>query len=176
MEEEQIQQQKESVGTSTQVIEKIEQEKKLDDLPRIEELRKSEKDVKVKTDVEGAINIEKDTQIKDRVFVKKADQKKALYKKRIKIVTCVYASAVALLLAFVGVNIATLAMLNKQVTANTQTIQTQMEQIEVLEQTTPTNSSGEFQISLNEPRDYSEDKQELTFLDKLTILFRNLFG
>ena len=32
------------------------------------------------------------------------------------------------------------------------------------------------EISLNEPRDYSDDIEELTFLDKMTILFRNIFG
>ena len=112
----------------------------------------------------------------DRMFVKKADQKKALYKKRIKIVTSVYTTAMVLLLAFVGVNIATMASLQKDITTNTQTIQSQQEQIELLEQNTPGASTGNYQISLNEPRDYSEDKKELTFLDKLTILFRNLFG
>ena len=37
-------------------------------------------------------------------------------------------------------------------------------------------TKGEFQRSLNEPREYSEDKKELTWLDKITILFRNIFG
>lgn len=176
MQEEQIQQQTESVGTSTEVLEKVEQEKKLDNLPRVEDMRKSEKEVKTKTEVEGTTQINQSTNLQDRVFVKKSDQKKALYKKRIKIVTGVYATAVTLLLAFVGVNIATMAMLNKQITTNTDTIQSQQQQIEVLEETVPNSPNGEFQISLNEPRDYSEDKKELTFLDKLTILFRNLFG
>ncbi|MBQ9795841.1 MAG: hypothetical protein IJW36_02650 [Clostridia bacterium] len=176
MEEEQIQQQTETVGTTTQVEEKVEQEKKLDNLPRIQDLRKSEKEIKTKTEIEGATKVESATQPQDRVFVRKADQKKALYKKRIKIVTAVYTTAIALLLAFVGVNIATLAMLNKQITTNTETIHTQQQQIEVLEQTTPNAPSGEYQISLNEPRDYSEDKKELTWLDKVTILFRNLFS
>ena len=176
MEEEQIQQQTESVGTSTQTIEKVEQETKLDDFPRVEDMRKSEKEIKIESQVEGATAIEKETQTQDRVFIKKADQKKALYKKRIKIVTGVYATALTLLLAFVGVNIATMVMLNKQITTNTETIQTQMEQIELLEQTTPNQPNLNYQISLNEPRDYSEDKKELTFLDKLTILFRNLFA
>lgn len=176
MEEEQIQQQTESVGTSTQVVEKVEQEKKLEDLPRIEDLRKSEKEITTKTEVEGATKVESATQTQDRVFVKKADQKKALYKKRIKIVTTVYTTAVVLLLAFVGVNIATLTTLNKDITTNTETIQTQQQQIEVLEQTQPNAPTGNYQISLNEPRDYSEDKKELTWLDKITILFRNLFS
>lgn len=176
MEEEQIQQQTESVGTSTQTIEKVEQATKLDDFPRVEDMRNSEKEIKTQTQVEGATAIEKETQTQDRVFVKKSDQKKALYKKRLKIVTVVYANALALLLAFVGVNIATLARLDKKITTNTETIQTQIEQIEVLEQANPNAPTGNYQISLNEPRDYSEDKKELTFLDKLTILFRNLFG
>lgn len=176
MEEEQIQQQTESVGTSTEVLEKVEQEKKLDNFPRIEELRKSEKEVKTNTQIEGATELKTETEFEDRMFVKKADQKKALYKKRIKIVTSVYTTAMVLLLAFVGVNIATMASLQKDITTNTQTIQSQQEQIEMLEQNTPGASTGNFHISLNEPRDYSEDKKELTFLDKVTILFRNLFG
>lgn len=179
MEEEKIQQQPQTnVGVETQVVEKVEQEKKLEDLPRVEDMRKSEKEIKTTTNVEQSAEIEKETltQTQDRIFVKKADQKKALYKKRIKIVTGVYATVLTLVLAFVGVNIATLAILNKQVTTNTQTIQNQQQQIEVLEQSNPTAPSGEFQISLNEPRDYSEDKKELTWLDKVTILFRNLFS
>ena len=177
MEEEQIQQQAEAnVGTQTQTMEQVEQEKKLDDLPRVEDLRKSEQEVKSATKIEGTTKVEQLTQTQDKLFVKKADQKRALYKKRIKIVTGVYATALTLLLAFVGVNIATMAMLNKEITTNTETIQTQQQQIELLEQTNPGNVTGNYQISLNEPRDYSEDKKELTFLDKLTILFRNLFG
>ena len=176
MEEEQIQRQTESVGTSTEVLEKVEQEKKLDNFPRIEELRKSEKEIKTNTQIEGATELKTETEFEDRMFVKKADQKKALYKKRIKIVTSVYTTAMVLMLAFVGINIATMASLQKDITTNTQTIQSQQEQIEMLEQNTPGASTGNFQISLNEPRDYSDDKKELTFLDKLTILFRNLFG
>ena len=177
MEEEQIQQQTQSnVEIETQVEQKVEQDKKLDDLPRIEDLRRSEKEIKTNAEIQGAKKVEQQTQVNDRIFVKKADQKKALYKKRIKIVTTVYTTAVVLLLAFVGINIATLASLNKDITTNTDTIQSQQQQIELLEQTPADAPIGEYQISLNEPRDYSEDKKELTWLDKITILFRNLFG
>lgn len=170
MEDEQIQQQS-NAGIETEVITRTERETKLDNLPRVEE-----KEIRTNTEIEGATKVEQATQLQDRVFVRKADQKKALYKKRIKIVTTVYTTAVILLLAFVGVNIATLTTLNKDITTNTETIQSQVEQIEVLEQANPTAPSGEYQISLNEPRDYSEDKKELTWLDKFTILFRNLFS
>ena len=47
--------------------------------------------------------------------------------------------------------------------------------VDVLEEANPgMDPSGEIQISLNEPRDYSDDKKELTFLDKLTILFMHI--
>lgn len=176
MEEEKNQSQAESVGTSTQVMEKIEQETKLDNLPRVEDLRKSETEVYKAKEIEGVSEVDKVTKPQDRIFVRKSDQKKALYKKRIKIVTSIYATAVTLLLAFLGVNIATMAMLNKEVTTNTNTIQSQQQQIEVLEQVPENTPIGDYQISLNEPRDYSDDKKDLTFLDKLTILFRNLFA
>ena len=169
----------ESVSVQTETVTSVEKEKetKLDDLPRIEELRKSEKEVSARPEVEGVTQVEKKKQVEDRFFTKKKDQKQVLMKKRLKIVTSVYVSVVALMLAFVGVNIATLAILNKQVTTNTNTIQTQQVQVEVLEEANPgIDPSGEIQISLNEPRDYSDDKKELTFLDKLTILFRNLFA
>jgi len=82
-----------------------------------------------------------------------------------------------LLLGFVISNIATLAILDKSITTNTKTIQSKKDEIvKVLEESEPGTEIGDFQISLNEPRDYSEDKKELTWLDKITILFRNLFS
>ena len=82
-----------------------------------------------------------------------------------------------MLLGLVISNIATLAVLDKAITTNTKTIQSKQDEIvRVLEESNPGQEIGSFQISLNEPRDYSEDKKELTWLDKITILFRNLFG
>ena len=82
---------------------------------------------------------------------------------------------VALLLGFVITNAATLAVMDKKIDTATKTIQSSQQQVEILkENQVPTGES--LPISLNEPRDYSEDKRELTFLDKLTILFRNLFA
>lgn len=164
-----------AVETSTESI--VEQETKLDSFPSIEELRKSEQQVQTNTEIEGVTQIEKETKVKDKIFTRKADEKKVYLKKRLKIVTAIYTTVVALLLGFAITNIATLAILNKDIKNNTQTIQSEQTQILVEESKAPTGESlGEYQISLNEPRDYSEDKKELTWLDKITILFRNLFG
>lgn len=176
MEEELEKQESISIQTETQTS--VEQKTQtLDSFPRIEDLRKSEQEVKINTEVQGTTQVEQRTFVKDRAFTRKSDERKVHLKKRIKIVTVVYTSVVVLLLSFVIANIATLAMLDKSVTTNTKTIQSKKDEIvKVLEETTPGEEIGNFQISLNEPRDYSEDKKELTWLDKLTIVFRNIFG
>ena len=139
------------------------QETPLETLPRLEDLIKS------------VTKVESNVQVENRVFKKSSEEKQKYIKRRLKIVTSVYVSVVALLLAFVGVNIVTLAMLNKDIKSNTKTINTQTERVVELSKE-PAITGQDITISLNEPRDYSEDKKELTFLDKITILFRNLFG
>ncbi len=169
----------ESISIQTEVQTSVNQETKqtLDSFPRIEDLRKSEQEVKINTKVEGTTQVEQDTFVQDRVFTRKSDEKKVHLKKRLKIVTAVYVTVASLLLTFVVSNIATMAILNKTITKNTDIIQTKQTQLMVEESKSPTSESiGEFQISLNEPRDYSEDKKELTWLDKITILFRNIFS
>lgn len=151
------------------------QETSLETLPRLEDLIKSEKEVKVQNKIEGVTKVESNVQVENRVFKKSSEEKQKYIKRRLKIVTSVYVSVVALLLAFVGVNIVTLAMLNKDIKSNTKTINTQTERVVELSKE-PAITGQDITISLNEPRDYSEDKKELTFLDKITILFRNLFG
>ncbi len=177
MEEEFEQEESISIQTETQTSVNEETKQTLDSLPRIEELRKSEQEVKFKTQIEGTADAVSQSFAKDRVFTRKSDEKKVFIKKRLKIVTAVYTSVVVLLLSFVVGNIATMAILDRQINANTKTIQSQKEQIvKVLEESNPGQEIGDFQISLNEPRDYSEDKKELTWLDKITILFRNIFS
>ena len=169
----------ESVSVQTSTITSVNEETKaaLDSLPRIEELRRSEQAVKINTEVKGATQIGTKTQVKDKIFTRKVDEKKIHLKKRLKIVTAVYTTVVALLLGFAITNVITLAQLNKDINSNTETIQSQKEEIvRVLEETNPGENLGDYQISLNEPRDYSEDKKDLTWLDKITILFRNIFS
>ena len=158
------------------VTSEVQTEKPLDTLPRLEDLIKSEKEIKVQSQIEGVTKVESNVKTENRIFKKKSEERKVYIKRRLKTITSVYISVVALLLAFVGVNIATLSMLNKDINSNTKTIQSETVRVEVLEQTNPTASAGDVTISLNEPRDYSEDKKELTFLDIITIVFRNLFG
>ena len=165
--------------TQTQTITSEDVKTELDSLPRLEDLLKSEKEVSVKQEIKGVTNIDAEIKTEDRVFAKKQDKRKALVKTRLKIVTGVYIAVASLLFAFVGVNIATLVILNKDITNNANTIQAESYIAEQLESSAsqPLDSAGApIEISLNEPRDYSDDKKELTFLDKLTILFRNIFG
>ena len=168
----------ESVSVQTETETSVEQaQPTLSSLPSLEELKKSEQQVQTQTEIDGVTQVEQKTQTQDRIFTKKKDERKVYLKKRLKIATAVYATVVVLLLGFVITNIATLAILNKNITTNTDTIQTEQTQILIEESKAPTGEQlGEYQISLNEPRDYSEDKKELTWLDKITILFRNIFS
>ena len=169
----------ESISIQTETVTSVEETTKptLSSLPSLEELKKSEQQVQTQTEIEGVTQVEQKTQTKDRIFTRKSDEKKVHIKKRLKIVTAVYSTVVALLLSFVITNVATLAILNISINTNTETIQTEQTQILIEESQTPAGSQlGEYQISLNEPRDYSEDKKELTWLDKITILFRNIFS
>ena len=174
-EEQEIQ---ESVSIQTETLTSVEQEKQtLDSLLRIEELRKSEQEVKVNTEIQGTTQVQHQTQAKDRVFKKKSDERKVLYKKRLKIVTVVYTTVLALLLGFAITNLFTLSTLEKSISTNTQTIDSIQKEIDDYKLENPKiGESIELPIDVNPPRDYNEDGKELTFLDKLTILFRNIFS
>ena len=152
----------------------------LDSLPRLEDLLKSEKEIKTekKTTLEGLTQVKQETKLHDRTFARVEDQKKEFVKRRVKIVTGVFGTVVSLLLAFVGVNLITLATLSRDIKSNTKTIQSQTQLVENYMEQAPaqTPPNGSFEISLNEPRDYEDDKKELTLFDKITILFRNIFG
>lgn len=165
------------VNTETISNVQTNEETTFDNLPRLEDLLKSEKDVKVTSKIEGVTEVSNTTILENKPFSKREDKRKFQIKKRVKIVTGVYISIVSLLLAFVGINAVTLSMLNKEINANTNTIQAQSEVVTYLENSTiQQDPAGIIEVSLNEPRDYSDDKKELTFLDKLTILFRNIFA
>lgn len=168
--------------TSTQTV--TEKETKiglegLNNLPRIEDLMRSEKEIKPTQSIQGLKTVEPNSQAEDKPFTLKKDEKKAYVKKRVKVLTSVYVAVVGLLFAFVLSNAITMAVLSNKINSNTNTMQSRSEIVQTLEQTTQndeTTASGTFTVKLNEPRDYSDDTKELTFFDKLTILFRNLFG
>lgn len=164
-------------NVQTETSSEVEKKEELESLPRLEDLLKSEKEVKKAPEIKGVKVVEQKIQTEDRVFTRKSDEKKAYMKKRFNIVKSVYLTAVSLMVAFMFINIGTMVVLNKDITTNTATKQAQQAQIEVLEQQNQNATSiGDVTISLNEPRDYSDDKKDLTFLDKVTILFRNIFS
>ena len=165
------------VQTETQINTEVEKETSLGSSLRLEDLLKSEKEVKIKHEIKGLTEVESSTQTENRTFAKKKDERKAFAKKRLKVATGVYVAVVSLLLAFVGVNVATLAVMADTYNSNTQTIQEMKGELAELGEQTITTPSGEaISVTLNEPRDYKDDNKELTFLDKLTIMFRSIFG
>lgn len=170
--------QKESQGeTIVKTETNTQTESAFENLPRLEDLLKSEKDVKVATELKGVEKVKKETAVENRTFARVEDEKKILLRRRLKIITSVYVSVVALMLTFVGVNLATLVMLNKDIDDSVKTYQVEQTKLEMVEKTTPANPTGEeITITLNTPRDYSNDEKELTFWDKLTIVFKNMFG
>lgn len=151
-------------------------ESNLKSLPRLEDLLKSEKQVKVNKQIEGLTHVQTFTQSNEKEFAKKQDNSKAHLKRRIKTITGVYVAVASLLAIFAGVNVITLAVLNRQVTTNTNTIQSQQAQIEQIVQNAPTAGQDIPLILGTPPRDYDDDNKELTFLDKISILFRGIFG
>lgn len=163
----------------TQASEKVAEtntNSKLANLPRREDLIKSEQEVKVDTKIQGVEEVDTDVEV-DRTFAKKSDQKRVFMKKRLKVVTGVYISVVALLMAFVGVNLFAIATMNGIINDNTYTIATKEEQLDSVYKNEVLGPDGmPIEITLNPPRDYSDDTQELTFFDKISILFRNLFS
>ena len=65
----------ESVSIQTETLTSVEQTQALDSLPRLEDLRKSEQEVKINTHVEGTTQVEQKTLAQDRMFTRKSDEK-----------------------------------------------------------------------------------------------------
>ena len=68
---------------------------------------------------------------------------------------------------------------NKKIDDNVKTIQAETTALDLMKDADNPDAdlTGEdITITLNQPRDYNDDKQTLTFLDKITILFRSLFN
>ncbi len=148
----------------------------LEDLPRLEDLLKTEQEIEKAPELKGLKEVEETPTAIDKPFAMKKDQQKAFAKRRLKLVTVIYSIVACLLLAFTCVNVATMISLNRDINTNTNTINVESARLEEHLNPPPAEEGAEIFVSLNEPRDYSDDKVEITFLDKLTILFRNLFG
>lgn len=164
--------------TATITEPSIDRTTRLEDLPSIDDLVRSENEVATKPEIKGLKAVEPNLATENMTFKRKADERKTFLKKRQKLVTAIYIGVATLLLGFVLINVATLAILNKDINSNTATIQAESGKVEIYENdaATPDDPTGMLEISLNEPRDYGADKKELTFLDKITIVFRNIFA
>ncbi len=172
---------KESISNTNIAIESdTEQasEVKLDNFPRLDDLLKSEKEIQRKTELVGLTKVEKSSMIENKTFARKSDEKRAFIKKRIKLVTIVYSCVLTLLVAFAGVNLFTMISTKKDITKSKDIIKSQTQQIAELENAVPGSdiATDTSMVTLNEPRDYDDDTKELTFLDKITILFRSIFS
>ncbi len=153
-------------------------EETLAQMPSLDDLIKSEKQITPAPELQGLKRVESETSPQDKTFARKDAKKKELVKKRLKIITGVYIAVCALLLALTFVNLGTMINKNSEINANKATIQSEQTMVNRYEtsEEDPLTPSSQLIVDLNEPRDYSDEKKELTFLDKLSILFRNLFG
>jgi len=166
-----------NIETQSEIKSNETEKTNLTSLPRLEDLLKSEKQVKVNKKIEGLTQVQTFTQANEKEFAKKKDNSKAHLKRRIKTITGVYVAVASLLAIFAGVNVITLAILNKQVTTNTNTIQSQQQTIESIVPEAGVPAGQDIPLILGTPpRDYDDDNKELTFLDKISILFRGIFG
>lgn len=164
----------------TETITEQKTQQSLSDLPRLEDMLKSEKEVKANTEIKGFESATTENFAQDKTFARKKDEKKVYLKRRVKIVTSVYLVIVTLLLTFAGVNLATIATQGGSGHTNDIAITQLAGDVEDSKQAAEENlqqsAAAPFTISLNEPRDYADDYKDLTFFDKFTILFRNIFG
>lgn len=143
-----------------------------------EEMLKSEKEVKQETTLNNLKKAEQTELVSDRVFAQPGETRRTLVKRRLKLITGMYVGVLTLLLVFTGVNLGTLVAMKKEISNNTQTLEKQQVALEYEKKNAEdiVDANEEINIMLNLPKDYSEDEKELTFLDKLTIMFKHLFG
>lgn len=164
------------VSTHTSIEPEIKTDSRLNDLPRLQDMMKSEQEVARAPVLDGLSDVEQKVSTEDRQFTRKADEKKAFYVKRFKTLTFVYCAVAVLMLTLIGFNVATLTMLNRDKNSLTRTTEEYSRQIALIEDNTSPEESVPLEIKLNEPRDYNDDEKELTFMDRLTILFKSIFG
>ncbi len=163
--------------TTENVSEEKTTESNFNNLPKLEDLLKSEQEIKPAHELKGLKAVEQDTVTETKTFTRKEDEKKVFVKRRLKILTAVYTCVAVLLFGFVIFNAVTLAILDRGVNTNANTIQSETIVVQELQGQLEDDLAGEtFNVKLNTPRDYDDDTGELSFVDKLMILFRSIFG
>ncbi len=171
-----------SANTQTEVKRDVQidpkTETRFDDLPNLEDLLKSEKDIKTDIDStpQGLQQVKQNEKPVDKIFTRKEDEKRAFVKHRVKLFTVVYSIVCVLLLGLIGVNTATLISKNRDINSQTYTMQQGNTYLANQNNDTAEENVLDGYITLNTPRDYGDDENGLTFFDRITILFKSLFG
>ena len=149
-----------------------------EDLPRLEDLLKSESEVTTiqAPELKGLKQVEQGKRTAEKTFARKEDEKRTFVRRRVKILTGVYACVFALLLGFVGVNTASIITKGHTNTTATQNIEIATANLNGVSTTPQGEAVNGLELTVNTPRDYGDDDTELTFFDRLTIVFRSLFG
>lgn len=154
-------------------------ETRFDDMPNLEDLLKSEKEIKTEVNQtpQGLQQVKQNEKPADKIFTRKEDEKRAFVKHRVKLFTTIYAIVCVLLLGFIGVNTATLVTKNRDINSQTNTMQ--QGRTYLVDKNLTDNEEDnvlESYITTNVPRDYGDEDTDLSFFDRVTILFRSLFG
>ncbi len=155
------------------------QDIKLENLPRYEDLIKAENETELKTEtkIEGMQEVERVTFFDPTVKPKEEPKQKSTTQKRFKIVASCFAVIGVLLVGLACINGVALAMLSKDYKDNQKDITTLTEEVTDLQNEYElTNTSGEkvsYKLAL--PRNYPKDTSELTWFDKLSIFLMKLF-
>lgn len=155
------------------------QDIKLENLPRYEDLIMPEIKQEVKLDNLQEVNtlpfFETKTKIKEETPTKTAHQK------RFKVATSCFAVIGVLLISLVLINGVSLALLTNETKTNQKDITALTQEVTELEQEyNLANSSGEgaekISYKLALPRNYPDNTADLTWFDKLSIFLMKLFG
>lgn len=155
------------------------QDIKLENLPRYEEMITPKININTSTDIKGMKEVS--TLPYFDAEVKKEEKPKPKRVSRFKIAVGTFAVVGVLLFALTIINGVSLAMLNKEKTDNQKDIATLTEQVEQLKNedidTSLTENGAEsWSYKLALPRNYPKDTADLTWFDKLSIFLMKLFG
>ena len=157
------------------------QDIKLENLPRYEDLIMPETKQEVKLDNLQEVNTLPFLETKTKPKDKEDTKQKTVQQKRFKVAVSCFALVGVLLLSLVLINGVSLALLANKTKDNQKDINTLTQEVTELEQDFNINNSldGEAEklgYKLALPRNYPDNTADLTWFDKLSIFLMKLFG
>ncbi|MBQ7798393.1 MAG: hypothetical protein IJ371_04650 [Clostridia bacterium] len=176
---------KERVSTKELEIENMQefllenQDIKLENLPRYEDLIKPEVKQEVKLDNLQEVNTL--PFLEDRPKKKEEPPVKNVHQKRFKIALSCFAIIGVLMMALVLINGVSLALLNSEVKDNQKDINSLTQEVTELQEEYNLNNplddeADKIGYRLALPRNYPDNTADLTWFDKLSIFLMKLFG